>query len=206
MISSLLAMSTFALVGAITPGPVNVLALSHGSTKEAGQPLAFVLGASVSYAWVVMLMGTSAQHVLIGHPMLVSATQWLGCLYLLFLAWKMASAPTSALQPVPGDSPTHRWQAFGSGILIQALNPKAWLVALSGVGLFVLPQADVGAYLWLFGGVSLLACLIGVGTWAIMGSALARWLESPVRQRHLNLALAGTLALTVIGMIPAISP
>ena len=206
MISSLLAMSTFALVGAITPGPVNVLALSHGTTHASGRAMAFVLGASVSYAMVVVLMGTSAQHLLIGNPILVSATQWLGSLYLLFLAWKIASAPASTLQPSSGDSPTHHWQAFGSGLSVQALNPKAWLVALSGVGLFVLPQADVRAHLWLFCGVSLLACLIGVGTWVIMGRALARWLESPVRQRYFNMALAGTLALSVVGMIPTNSP
>jgi threonine/homoserine/homoserine lactone efflux protein len=89
---------------------------------------------------------------------------------------------------------------------VQALNPKAWLVALSGVGLFVVPQADAWAHLWLFGGISLLACAIGVGTWAVMGSALARWLESPQRQRYFNLALAGTLALTVVAMMSATSP
>src|SRR5450830_1594506 len=171
-------MSGFALVGAITPGPVNVLALSHGASKVAGRPMAFVLGASVSYAGIVWLMGSSAQQVLTGHPILVSATQWLGGLYLLFLAWKIASAPTSTLKPALSDSPAHRWQAFGSGVSVQALNPKAWLVALSGVGLFVLPQVDVPTHLRLFCGVSLLACLIGVGTWAMMGSVLAFWLES----------------------------
>ncbi|OGB80855.1 MAG: lysine transporter LysE [Burkholderiales bacterium RIFOXYD2_FULL_59_8] len=206
MISSLLAMSTFALVGAITPGPVNVLALSHGTTQASGQSMAFVLGASVTYAGVVVLMGTSAQHFLIGNPILVSATQWLGSLYLLFLAWKIASAPLSTFKPASGESTTRHWQVFCSGLSVQVLNPKAWLVALSGVGLFVLPQADVRAHLWLFCGVSLVACLIGVGTWAIMGRALARWLESPVRQRYFNLALAGTLALSVVGMILTNSP
>ena len=206
MISSLLAMSTFALVGAITPGPVNVLALSHGTSQASGRAMAFVLGASVSYAVVVMLMGTSAQHVLTGNPILISATQWVGGLYLLFLAWKIARAPVSTLPTASGAASTPHWQVFGSGVSVQALNPKAWLVALSGVGLFVLPQADVRTHLWLFCGVSLLACLIGVGIWAVMGSALARWLESPVRQRYFNLALAGTLALTVVGMIPASLP
>jgi len=164
--------------------------------------MAFVLGASVSYAGVVLLMGTSAQHVLIGNPILVSGTKWMGGMYLLFLAWKIASAPTSTLQSASGDSPIGHWQAFGSGLSVQALNPKAWLVALSGVGLFVLPQVDVLTRLRFFCGVSLLACVIGVGTWAVVGSALVRWLESPVRQRYFNWGLAAMLALTVVGMIP----
>jgi threonine/homoserine/homoserine lactone efflux protein len=202
LISSLFAMSTFALVGAITPGPINVLALSHGSNQVVGQPAAFVLGASLSYAVLVMLMGAGAQQVLVGLPLLINVSQWLCCLYLLWLAWKIASAPVSALASGAAAAPAHRWQVFGSGVSVQALNPKAWLVALSGVGLFVLPQAHGQATLWLFGGVSLAACLIGVGTWAMVGSVLARWLESPVRQRALNWALAGTLALTVVGMMP----
>jgi threonine/homoserine/homoserine lactone efflux protein len=201
MISSLLAMGTFALVGSITPGPVNVLALSHGSTKTMGRSLAFVLGASLSYALVVWLMGTGAQHLLVGNPVLVSATQWMGGTYLLFLAWRIASAPTSSLQQSLRDASMRSWQAFGSGLSVQALNPKAWLVALSGVGLFVLPQAHVQANLWLFCGVSLLACVIGVGAWAVLGRALARWLASPMRQRHFNLALASMLALSVVSMI-----
>lgn len=199
-------MSTFALVGAITPGPVNVLALSHGSAQTTGRPMAFVLGASVSYAWVVMLMGTGAQQVLVGRPMLVGATQWMGDLYLLWLAWKIGSAPASTLKRSSGDAPMRHWQAFGSGASVQALNPKAWLVALSGVSLFVVPQAEASTHLWHFGGISLLACAIGVGTWAVMGSALARWLESPQRQRYFNLALAVTLALTVVAMMSATSP
>jgi threonine/homoserine/homoserine lactone efflux protein len=75
------------------------------------------------------------------------------------------------------------------------------LVALSGAGLFVLPHANAQANLWLFCGVSLLACVIGVGAWAVMGRALARWLESPMRQRQFNLALACMLALSVVSMI-----
>jgi threonine/homoserine/homoserine lactone efflux protein len=98
------------------------------------------------------------------------------------------------------------WQAFGSGLSVQALNPKAWLVALSGVGLFVLPHANAQVNLWLFCGVSLLACVIGVGAWAVLGRALARWLASPMRQRHFNVALAGMLALSVVSMISATSP
>lgn len=44
----LLAMGSFALVGAITPGPVNVLALRHGSHGPRRQALLYVLGASHS--------------------------------------------------------------------------------------------------------------------------------------------------------------
>ena len=206
VISSLLAVGTFALAGAITPGPVNVLALAYGSTGTVGRPLAFVLGASLSYALVVLLMGLSAQYVLAENAVWVSVAQWTGAIYLLWLAWKIASAPVSSMQATPGDSQLLNWQAFGRGISVQVLNPKAWLVALSGVSLFALPQENARVQLWLFCGVSLCACFLGVGSWAALGSTLANWLDSPQRKRYFHRALACTLAITVVGMILQASP
>ena len=201
VISSLLAMGTFALAGAITPGPVNVLALAYGSTRTVGRPLAFVLGASLSYALVVLLMGLSAQYVLAGNAAWVSVAQWTGAIYLLWLAWKIASAPVSSSQATRGDSRILYWQAFGRGVSVQVLNPKAWLVALSGVGLFALPQENARVQLWLFCGISLVACMLGVASWAALGNTLANWLDSPQRKRQFNRVLGCALAITVVGMI-----
>ena len=53
MTALMLAMGTFALMGAITPGPVNVLAIRHGAAAGRLTALAYVLGASLSYALVV---------------------------------------------------------------------------------------------------------------------------------------------------------
>ena len=54
MSSSLLAMGVFTLVGAITPGPVNVLALRHGAARSRLVSAAYVLGASASIMEVSM--------------------------------------------------------------------------------------------------------------------------------------------------------
>ena len=91
--------------------------------------------------------------------------------------------------------------ALRDGGLTQSLNPKAWLVALSGIGLFVLPQADARAALGLFCAVSLLACGLGVGCWALAGRLLARALAQPARQRWFNRAMGALLALSVASML-----
>ena len=88
---------------------------------------------------------------------------------------------------------------------MQLLNPKAWLVALSGVGTFVLPMVSRGASLasalaW-FCGISLLACLLGVGCWAVLGKALSRHLQTPRKQRGFNLLLAALLVGSVLGVL-----
>ena len=201
LLTSLLPMASFALVGAITPGPVNVLALRHGSQGTRRQALLYVLGASLSYVGVVATMGLGAVQLQQWLPKLAGAAQWLCAAYLLWLAWKLARAPVGP-EAISNGMSTGHWQAFGQGAAVQALNPKAWLFALSAVGVFVLPHAaTLQMALGLLCAVSLLACLVGIGCWAVLGRALVRWLSSPRRQRALHCLLAALLVGSVLGML-----
>lgn len=207
MLSSVLAMAGFALAGAITPGPVNVLALRHGNGRAVAA-FCYVLGASLSYALIVWLMGQSGQWLL-KQPELLRWAPRACALYLLWLAWQLAKAPEvhgqAARQSAPASLPAGPGGAFVQGIAIQSLNPKAWLVALSGIGMFVAPlaaqQVSLPSALLLFCTVSLLACLLGVGCWAALGHALTRWLNTPLRRQRLNQALAMVLVASVVSML-----
>jgi threonine/homoserine/homoserine lactone efflux protein len=168
----------------------------------------YVLGASLSYALIVWLMGQSGQWLL-KQPELLRWAPRICALYLLWLAWQLAKAPgPMAGRPgsAPASLPAGPGGAFVQGIAIQSLNPKAWLVALSGIGMFVAPlaaqQVSLPSALLLFCAVSLLACLLGVGCWAALGHALTRWLSTPLRrQRRLNQALAMVLVASVVSML-----
>lgn len=207
MLSSVLAMAGFALAGAITPGPVNVLALRHGNGRAVAA-FCYVLGASLSYALIVWLMGQSGQWLL-KQPELLRWAPRVCALYLLWLAWQLARAPRAhgqaARQSAPASLPASPGGAFVQGVAIQSLNPKAWLVALSGIGMFVAPlaaqQVSLPSALLLFCTVSLLACLLGVGCWAALGHALTRWLNTPLRRQRLNQALAMVLVASVVSML-----
>lgn len=200
-------MASFALVGAITPGPVNVLALRHGSQGARSTALLYVLGASLSYVAVVACMGWASAHMLQQLPALAQRAQWLCAAYLLWLAWRLARSPVAAPSPTAahraatarGPSP---WQALGQGAAVQGLNPKAWLFALSAIGIFVAPQgAAAPASLGLLCAISLLACLLGVGCWALLGRVLVRWLRTPQRQQCLQRLLAALLVASVLAML-----
>ena len=208
MLTSLLAMAGFALAGAITPGPVNVLALRHGCESPRTTALLYVLGASLSYALIVWLMGQGSQWLL-QIPALALWAPRLCAVYLLWLAWQIARAPTAPSAAQHSDAETSMQTAaapaFLQGAAVQGLNPKAWLVALSGVGMFVIPLTSPslhlqGALLW-FCAISLMACLLGVGCWAALGRALQQWLRTPQRQRLLNRLLALVLVACVISML-----
>jgi threonine/homoserine/homoserine lactone efflux protein len=196
----LMAMGSFAFVGAITPGPVNVLALRHGAAANRGATLAYVLGASLSYASVVWLMGLGGE-LLLSNPLLVQVVRWIGAAYMFYLAWRIATSPVAELNGKAPSTCNSGLETLVEGALTQSLNPKAWVVALSGVSLFVLPQENVPQARWFYVAVSLLACFVGVGSWAWVGRVLAQWLTLPARQKAFNRTMGTVLALCVLAML-----
>lgn len=200
MTALIIAMGIFALVGAITPGPVNILAIRHGSNSRSSVAMAYVLGTSLSYALVVWLMGKGGEQLL-NNQFAMQVMKWAGAGYLIYLAWCIATAPLSELQASPALHKCSALRAFMDGCITQSINPKAWMVALSGVGLFVLPQVDVQTALWLFCCVSLMACSFGVGCWAVTGRSLTRWLAVPGRQKSFNKVMGVLLACSIVNML-----
>lgn len=190
-------MIAFAWVGAVTPGPVNLVATSAGMTFGLKRAIPHVIGASVAYMLVVFFAGVGLSQLLVAMPWLQSAMTLVGGLFLLWLATKIATAPTSISLDDSHKKPPH----FMHGALMQWLNPKAWLVASSGVGLFVTSQHSPFAALIWFSLISLVVCVIGVGTWAVLGFALRQWLANPARMRAMNWLMAGLLCAVVIPMM-----
>ena len=200
MNGDVIAMAVFALVGAITPGPVNLLALRYGLDGGLARPLGYVLGASGSYGVLVWLAGMGAG-LLFGHPAIAQGIQWAGAAYLAFLAWRVATAPVSGGDDVASPVSPGAWRALMEGGLFQVLNPKAWFVAISGVALFASVDGSDKSALSRFIVISVLGCATGGAAWAAAGGMIKTWLASPHRQRLCNRLLGGVLGLTVIAML-----
>ncbi|WP_018152680.1 LysE family translocator [Leeia oryzae] len=194
-----LSMFLFALTGAISPGPVNLIATSVGASAGFLRAMPHVLGASLSYVLIVALAGSGLNQLLIRFPQWSQVLQWMGAVYLLYLAVRIVFAPFAELtgdqaMPVPTI-----WQ----GGLVQALNPKAWLVAMSGVSLFVAADVHRWVLLALFCSISGVVCFVSVATWAMVGRMIRQWLATPAWQRAFNggmgLALAGSVVSIWVG-------
>lgn len=193
-------MATFALVGAVTPGPVNLVALRYGLAGGFILPVSYTIGASVSYGILLWLTGLGAGPLL-EHPLLAQSIRWAGAAYLARLAWQIATAPVEAGNEPNGPIRQGAWRALLDGGLFQVLNPKAWLVAISGVAVFTAAQSDDRSALFAFCMISTIVCAVGVGVWAMAGGLIKSWLAAPLRQRMFNRLLGGALGLTVVAML-----
>ncbi|UTV28833.1 LysE family translocator [Photobacterium atrarenae] len=187
------AMVAFAFVGAVTPGPVNLLAtstaLNHGRRAAASH----VVGASLAYAVIVYCSGSMMQTLLRQLPGLETTMQISGSVFLLYLAYKIYAAPVASIR-LSHLTKSGLW----IGSLTQLLNPKAWIVAMSGVSLYVAGQENEHWSLMVFTSVSLIVCLMSIGLWAALGRGLAKYLENSTQQRQFNQVMAGLLGASVI--------
>jgi threonine/homoserine/homoserine lactone efflux protein len=197
MFSIFISMAIFAFIGAVTPGPVNIIATSAGANYGFRRAFAHVLGATVSYTLIVFLMGIGLGSLLIVVPEITSAMKYLGAGFLLYMAYQIATTPVQTDQLTRDQSHP---PSFIQGGLVQAINPKAWLVSMSGVGLFVYANSPVSLYLIAFCCISFIACLSGVSIWAASGLIISRYLNGRNRQIGFNIIMATLLSGSVLLM------
>ena len=181
--SVLISMAAFALVASITPGPVNIVALSSGAQFGFRASQRHVAGATLGFVLLLVLMGLGLHELLRLWPVLTRVVQVAGVAFLLFMAWKLA-VDNGHL----GASQEDKAPSMFYGAMMQWLNPKAWLACVAGMGAFV---ADGDARLvWQFAAIYLVVCYLSVGCWAYAGTFLRGYLSNARGMRLFNRSMA----------------
>ncbi|WP_137974477.1 LysE family translocator [Pseudomonas sp. F(2018)] len=182
---SLLPFLLFAFASTITPGPTNILALSHGARFGVRATLPLVLGACLAAALIVLLVGLGLGEVLLRYPRVQLAMSWLGALWLSWLAWQLwrsAAAPLNAQDA----------RALGplGAAALQLVNPKVWMMAVAVVSVFAAGSADKALRVLQLSLIFLLLAMPCMTAWALLGAGSARLLQSPQRMKRFNQMLA----------------
>ncbi|MBD8573886.1 LysE family translocator [Pseudomonas syringae] len=181
--SVLISMATFALASSITPGPVNIVALSAGVRFGLRASLRHVLGAILGFTVLLVLIGFGLNETLQQWPFLTRLIQWAGVVFLLYMAFRLAGDDGRLSIEQAQARPT-----FMHGALMQWLNPKAWLASIAGMGVFV---ADGQPHLiWQFAAIYLVVCYLSLACWAVAGVHLSQYLQSAARVRLFNRVMA----------------
>lgn len=192
------ALAAFAVASSITPGPNNIMLMTSGTNFGFRRTVPHMLGVSLGFALMIVLVGLGLAELFARYPVAHQVLKWVSVAYLLYLAWKIATARP----PSEGAAAKGTPMTFVQAALFQWVNPKAWTMALTGVTVYM-PPVDP----WI--GLLLVAALFGainlpcVGLWAAMGVKLRRWLGDARRLRQFNVAaavlLVGSLYPTVTG-------
>ncbi|ESX68193.1 LysE family transporter [Mesorhizobium sp. M0027] len=172
-----------------SPGPATISVTAVGAAFGLRDSLRYASGIVVGTILVLMVVATGIMAVLAALPKLAALLAVASAAYILYLAFKIATAPPLTARVRGAALPT-----FLGGFLLAVANPKAY-VAIAAV----FASASSGA-----GGLGISAKL-GVLTlmivaihllWLLAGAAFARLLRKPLASRIINLVFAVTLVAT----------
>ncbi|HEX2198775.1 MAG TPA: LysE family translocator [Burkholderiales bacterium] len=186
----------FALVAAITPGPSNVILTTTGANVGIWRGIPCLLGVAGGMGLMILLVAFGMGSLVVGNVALLAALNWAGAAFLLWLSWKIATAPVGAAQA------PRRPIGFVEAALFQWINPKSWIVSASAAGTYLQPGGGTAvSQAVLLGGLFLAAALPSSFAWLAFGAALQRVLSSPRRLRLFNTAMGLLLAGSVVLML-----
>jgi threonine/homoserine/homoserine lactone efflux protein len=186
------ALAMFAFACSITPGPNNTLLLASGANFGLRASLPHMAGVSVGFMVLLTVVGLGLGGLFTAYPVLHILLAWAGTLYLLYLAAKIALS--RRLGVGKGGS---RPMRFVEATAFQAVNPKAWVMALGAMTAFA-PQAhyltNVAVVVLVFGLINA-PC---IGAWTAFGVGMRRFLDRPLVLKSFNIAMALVLVLSLI--------
>ncbi|SMB53115.1 Alcohol dehydrogenase [Serratia proteamaculans] len=173
--SLFLSMLGFLWVAAITPGPNNMLLTTSGANFGFMRSLLLMIGIMLGMQSILLLVAFGVGSLILVYPALHLVLKILGSLYLLWLAWKVATAAYEKLETdVAPPKPIRLYQ----GWLLQFLNPKAWLMALGAVASFSLAGDKYNTSILAISlGIFVVNMVAGV-IWLGFGSVIGRLLRS----------------------------
>lgn len=190
--TALASLIMFSVVMSITPGPNNLLLTTSGLAHGFRRTLPALAGTLVGIAILFLVSGAGVGALILGDPRSQIALRILGALYLVYLAWRLWRSGEPAETEVR--PPLSLWHVAG----FQFFNPKAWMMTVSAVSIYVASAEDYGIRLLLVAATFLVVSAPCVAVWAAFGAGMKSALKNPQRLRTFNRAMA---VLTVLSAV-----
>ncbi len=191
---TLLALISFAIAGAFTPGPNNIMLAASGMNFGFTRSAPHMAGIVVGFVVMLLSVGFGLGSLFAAYPAAQAALKIVGVAYLLWLAWRIANA-------APADpSARSRPLKFIEAALFQWVNPKGLLAVFGAMSIFIRPEeavSDVLTVALVFFAVSIGAVL----TWTVFGTALGSFIRDRRKLRIFNIAMALLLVASIVPMV-----
>ena len=189
---TLLMLSTAA---SFTPGPNTTLSTALAANYGLRRAMTFVCAVPLGWGALFTLCAAGVGALVVQVPVLRQAITWFGCGYLVWLAVRLAHTQTIS------EVDTKRLDiTFWQGVMLQFLNIKAWMLALTVVAGWLAGRSDA---LLRFAQILPLMLLFGFFSnlaYALVGSLMRDWLAQGSRLLWFNRVMATALVATAVWM------
>lgn len=188
----LAALALFAFVSSITPGPNNTMLMASGANFGFRASIPHMIGVSGGFLLLVVAVGLGLGGLFAAYPELHDLLAVAGGLYLLWLAWKIATSSGLGM----GEAGA-RPQTFLQAAAFQWVNPKAWAMALGAVTAYA-PRDGYVTNILVVSVIFTAINLPCVASWTGFGVGLRRFLDRPAVLRGFNIGMALLLVLSLV--------
>ncbi|MHB1218326.1 MAG: LysE family translocator [Alphaproteobacteria bacterium] len=183
-------LASLALTG--SPGPANLGLAAAGAAFGVRRGLLLSAGIIAGVFAVMLLTASGLAAAALAQPGLGPILKAAAALYMVYLAWRIATAP-----PLSADGPRRAPPSFGTGLFLGAGNPKSYAAMAALFSGFVLAPADplLNAALKM---LVIVALMVVVNLlWLLLGAALTRAFRDPRMNRAINIIFAISLLASV---------
>ena len=188
----ILSISLFWFVTAYTPGPNNVVASYSGFNFGVKKTIPHILGVTLGFTSLVIFLSVGLINIFKLFPLIQIIIKYLGTLFLIYLAYKIAFSKTS------DDTTKENPVKFIETFLFQYPNPKGVTVAIIVVSTYV----ELGEnYLNYATQVILLAFLFSITSitlWTLIGKFLRKFATNDKFIKYFNYVMSSLLLLSII--------
>lgn len=191
----LVALLGFAFVTTVTPGPNNLMLMASGANFGFRRTVPHMLGIAGGVSLMALLVGLGLMALFEAMPLLGGILKVASVLYLLWLAYKIATAA-----PIEARDAKARPMTLMQAAAFQWVNPKAWAMCLSAITIYAPDRTLLSVAI--VAGAFALVSLPAISVWAWLGTIIRQWLSSPRRLQVFNLTMA---ALLVASMYPLLA-
>lgn len=176
-------LAAFALTG--SPGPATLSLAATGAAFGARRGLGYMAGILIGMVAVMAIIASGVAGVMLAIPGAGPIVAGMAGAYMLYLAYRIATAP-----PLAENTGQHRQPSVAGGVFLSLVNPKAYAAMAALFSSFVL----VGGRLHLDVALKV-AILLTIMTmvnvaWLLIGAALTRCFREPGINRAINVTFA----------------
>ena len=192
-LDSILAMLAMALPLMGSPGPAIVAVTANGAAFGVRASLPFLAGIYAGVFTVLCLTASGVTGLLLAVPGAAPVLVGAAILYMLYLAYRIATAPLPGMTADAGDAAP----GFVPGYMVSLINVKAYTVFTALYAGNVLIETDpITDTLFKLGVLTCIMLFVN-GTWLVFGGVFASFIRSPKIGRAFNVTMAILLLVSV---------
>ena len=180
----------FALTG--SPGPATLSIAAASAAFGARRSVAFTSGIVIGVTMVMIITASGVTGLVLALPGAAPVVAVLAAVYMIYLAFRIATAP-----PLSDDAGDGQAPSLLGGIFLALANPKAYaaMAALYSGFVLILHRPEVDAAVKT-GILVAIITTVNIG-WLLVGAVLTRFFRTPRSNRVINAAFAVLLVISV---------